>query len=84
MTQGELFGDPRGPRVPRMRVPAKAARYARRRPDGAWCDDCVRAIHLKGFAYADPVRKATWLRVAADGSQVLCEIHKCERQEQER
>jgi hypothetical protein len=83
MTQGELFPDPQVPK-PRMATGSKAARYARRRPDSAWCDDCIRAVHVRGLAYADPVRKATWLRVTAAGSLRLCEIHKNERMGDER
>ena len=84
MTQGELFPDPRVPR-PRMATPPGAARYVRRPRGGQWCDDCVRDIHLRGLAYADPVRRATWARVrAGERTDLLCEIHKNRRQELER
>jgi hypothetical protein len=84
MSQDGLFEDP-GRVPPRMATPAKAPRYARRTRSSVWCDDCVRSIHLRGFAYAEPIRKATWVRVAGDGtSMFLCEVHKSERQGDER
>jgi hypothetical protein len=85
VSQGELFGDPRPERVPRMRTPSKAARYARHYGAQRWCDQCIRDIQLKGFRYADPVRPARWVRVrSGEGTTYLCEIHKSERQGSER
>lgn len=84
MSQGELFPRPGIPR-PRLATPARAARYARRRVDTRWCDACIRDIHIRGFGYADPVRRATWVRLrSGEPPEVLCETHKAERQERER
>lgn len=82
--QDALFPNPLVPR-PRMAAPRKAARYERYRVGHLPCDACIRAVHLRGLAVAEPLRTAAWKRTrAGEETEFYCEIHKSERQASER
>ncbi len=83
LDQPALFDRPPGAPPPKLRkaIPPDTARYQRFSPRyRTLCDDCTRDIDRRGVTMAPLPTGAAWKRITSDGTEVLCDRHRRERQ----
>lgn len=70
------------PTPPKTAAPTTGGRWTKYHPKThQLCDDCTATIHHLGMTAAPPPRPVRWRHSNTEGTALLCEQHKNQRQE---